>query len=67
MLQETLDDARIICLSRWSGLELSAERRGTLAPALNDISQTLETLNVVNAGENPPALTFEPRWGIIHE
>lgn len=62
MTRSTIDDATLVTLSQWAGLELSPERRRVLAPALNGVLQQFEALDAIDVGETPPAHAFDPRW-----
>lgn len=62
MPRSPIDDSTLATLSEMVGLELSAERRTALAPALDEVLQQLDVLDTVDVGETPPAHVFDPRW-----
>lgn len=63
MSRPLINEATLGTLSELAGLELSAERRQLLAPALNDVIQQLAAFDTVDIGEMPPAHSYDPRWG----
>jgi hypothetical protein len=43
-------------------LELSAERRAVVGPALEGVYALIDTLDAVELGESAPATAFDARW-----
>lgn len=43
-------------------LELSAERRSVVGPALEGVYALIDLLDAVELGETPPATAFDARW-----
>jgi Asp-tRNA(Asn)/Glu-tRNA(Gln) amidotransferase C subunit len=53
------DLERLLALAR---LELTAERRQVVGPALDMIIALMDTFEDIDIGETPPATAFDPRW-----
>lgn len=62
MSRSPLDDATLATLGEFAELDLSAERRSVLGPALDGLLQQLDVLHDIDVGETPPLHSFDPRW-----
>ena len=62
MARTPLDEATLRALEGHADLPLGEDRRAALAPALEGILAQFDRLFDVDAGETPPAHSFDARW-----
>ncbi len=62
MPRPNIDEAGLDQLLSFARLELTPERRAAVGPALDLILGLMDSLDVVDVGETPPATAFDPRW-----
>lgn len=62
MSRQDFDDQSLLVLSGLANLDLPAERRQLLAPALNGVVQQFEAFERIDVGEMPPVHSFNPLW-----
>jgi hypothetical protein len=62
MARDPLDDSELVTLARFVKIDIPAERRAALGPALDGALGQFDVLDEVDLGETPPTNAFDPRW-----
>lgn len=59
---EQLSEEDVAALAKVARLDLGADRRPIVGPALDGILGLFDALDSVELGETPPTNSFDPRW-----
>jgi Asp-tRNA(Asn)/Glu-tRNA(Gln) amidotransferase C subunit len=62
MPRENVDEAGLDQLLSFARLQLTPERKAAAKPALDLVLGLMDSLDVVDVGEVPPATAYDPRW-----
>ncbi len=57
-----IEQSELPVLCKAARLDLTSDRRATIAPVLDGILTLLDSLDSVDLGETPPTNSFDARW-----